>query len=348
MDIPMTDKRVLRKALLEAGCFERREASSWFQLLVLLAIAAGAFAGMALLGGLWVVPLLLVSSVAFTSAVMVGHAGGHRSLSASAFRNELMLHVAFPLLGGLGALYWKDKHDVKHHGTPNVLGGDPDIQLWPMAVTAVEHRSSGPVRRFLQRRLQGWLFWPLTTFLPWTMRVSTLAFLWRRFRAKGIDLPLAFDLAALAGHYALWLVLPSLFLPFWPVLGVYLVHWAMVGLLLSAVFSPAHLGMPIVAGGADGWLLQLRTTRDLAMPRWLSWLFVGLDHQVVHHLFPRMPHQHMGRARVLVEAWAKEAGAPYHRIGLLAGLADVTRFLARGWSVEAVDLRDAGDLSEAA
>jgi len=46
-----------------------------------------------------------------------------------------ILHLVFPFFGGLGVQHWKNKHNHLHHGHPNVVGRDPDMNVWPMALT---------------------------------------------------------------------------------------------------------------------------------------------------------------------------------------------------------------------
>ena len=84
-----------------------------------------------------------VAAVFATSIAMLGHEGSHRSFSASPTRNALLVHLAFPLFSGLGALYWRDKHDRLHHGHPNVEGVDPDIKPFPFASSRGDHETCG-------------------------------------------------------------------------------------------------------------------------------------------------------------------------------------------------------------
>ncbi len=343
--ISAADKRELRRELEAAGCFERQELAAWAQLIALLGLAGVVLSGVAAWGPWAALGLVPLSALIATSAVMIGHEGGHRSLSTSPFRNSLMLHICFPLIGGLGALYWQWKHNAAHHGQPNVPGADPDIQLWPMASHRGEWERSGPFRRWLQEKHQGWLFWPLTTFLPWSMRVSSIAHLMSHIRKRGFDRAARADAAAQLGHYLGWVVLPSLFFDFWSVVGVYLAYWAIMGLGLSAVFAPAHMGLPLYESADCGWSLQLATTRNLRLPRWLAWTFVGLDHQVEHHLFPKMPHRHMPKASAIISAWAERVGVPYQEIDYVDGLMDVTRFMGEAWTWEVQHLDTSGGVT---
>jgi linoleoyl-CoA desaturase len=85
------------------------------------------------------------------------------------------------------------------------------------------------------------------------------------------------------------------------------------------------------------WLHQLETTRNLEMPRFVSYFFIGLDYQVEHHLFPKIPHQKLPRAAAITRAWCERNGIPYHSVPYLYALADSARFMAAAWSRDAMD-----------
>ncbi len=333
----MLDIKALRREAKAAGVYDRREGRTWLKLLFLLSVVAGLIAVQAT-APFWVAALLVpVTGWFLTGTVMIGHEGGHKALSRSNARNNLMLHLAFPLMGGLGAQYWKYKHNVKHHAYPNVVGEDPDILLWPMACTRQVHEASGPAKQFFQKHLQGAAFWPLTTLLPVSMRGSSFIYLYKRIKERGMDREVAVDLLCLAGHYVGWLVIPSFFVGFGPALLFWFATWAAVGLYLAMIFAPAHMGLPIYTGHHDPWRLQLETTRNLRLPKIISFFFIGLDYQVEHHLFPRVPHQNMPLAREVVRAWTQRHGIPHLEVSYWEGFKDVTRFMNDGWKFEPID-----------
>jgi fatty acid desaturase len=324
--------RELRAQLLSAGCYRHHEAASWAKLGILLAVLGGVIAGTIL--GPWWVALLLVpmGSVAAAAAAMLGHEGSHRSFSPSPRRNAVLNHIAFPLLGGLGALYWRHKHDNAHHGHPNVHAADPDIELWPMVSSSQAHAKCGPKRRWFQRNLQGYAFWPLTLFLPMMMRIASVRHL---LAAKRKDAAWFADATCLAIHYTAWIVVPTFFFGFLATMAFYIALWAGVGILLALVFAPAHMGLPVILDQNNDWLHQLETTRNLKLPRVLRWFFIGLDYQIEHHLFPKIPHQELPRACEVVEAWCAKHGFPHMEIGYGDAVVDVTRFIRDAWKTPA-------------
>jgi fatty acid desaturase/RNA polymerase-interacting CarD/CdnL/TRCF family regulator len=330
--IETSDIRDLRSELTASGVFEHRTARTWAKLATLLVAFGVMLALVALLPwwcALWLVPLAAIPAV---SAAMIGHEAAHGSFSSSKLLNEIVVHFTFPLFGGLGAQHWKHKHNHLHHGHPNVVGRDPDVNVWPMALSSAEHDASGRFRRWLQRTWQGHLFWPLTLLLAYTMRYESWRYIFVKVREGRVDRALVLDATCLLGHYTLWLGVPMFFVGPLPVLLVYGGLWTTAGLLLALIFAPAHIGMPVLhRDRSRGWEMQLDTTRNLAMPRWLSWFFVGLDFQVEHHLFPRIPHQNLLQASRIVEPWCERVGAPYQRIDYGSSICQVTRHVRLSW-----------------
>jgi delta8-fatty-acid desaturase len=68
---------------------------------------------------------------------------------------------------------------------------------------------------------------------------------------------------------------------------------------------------------------QLRTTTDVACPPALSFLHGGLELQVTHHLFPRLPRHRLRAASALVKRFAAARGLEYAEFGFVAGNAEV-------------------------
>ena len=154
----------LRAELRDAGVFEPRERRGWLELLALMGALAACLTGIALTGIIGAIVLVPIAGVICTSISMMGHEGSHRSFSSSPRRNALLTYIAFPLFCGLGALYWREKHDRLHHGHPNVEGVDPDIRPFPFASSHGDHLASGPKTRWFQRHFQRYLFWPMSAY----------------------------------------------------------------------------------------------------------------------------------------------------------------------------------------
>lgn len=333
-DTPMAELGSLRAELRLAGVFEFREGRSWLELGGMLAALAACFVGIAYLGWLGAVFLIPVAAALSTSIAMMGHEGSHRSFSTSPTRNALLTYFAFPLFSGLSSLYWHDKHDRAHHGHPNVEGADPDIRPFPFASSRGDHHRSTPRVRFFQRNFQRWLFWPMSTLMSLGMRRSSLLFIARYPNKR--DRKWRIEVACLAVHYSMWMLVPSLV---WgPIVGIglYSAVWAGAGVCLALVFAPAHMGLPVVTEQKHDWVHQLETTRNLELPRPIGFFFIGLDHQVEHHLFPKIPHANLPRAAAITRDWCARHGVVYKSEPYLAALADAATFIGTAWDRDAV------------
>ena len=323
----------LRAELAAAGVFEYRELRSWLELTAMFAGLAACLVGIAMVG--WVAALVLVpiGAVLATSIAMFGHEGSHRSFSPSPARNAILTYLTFPLFGGLGALYWRNKHDRLHHGHPNVEGVDPDIRPFPFVSSRGDHERSGPGLRWFQRHFQRYLFWPMSTLMAVGMRRSSILYLLRYPKKR--DGAWWAEAICITVHYTAWLVIPSIV---WGPLvgfGLYAALWGLVGVFLALVFAPAHMGLPIVTEQAHDWVHQLETTRNLQLPRPISFFFIGLDYQVEHHLFPKIPHANLPRAAEITAAWCARHGVVYQTLPYLDALGSAVDFMKDAWKHDA-------------
>jgi fatty acid desaturase len=325
----------LRSELRSAGVFEHHELRGWLKLSFLLGGTAVCLAGIIMYGWLAALVLVPVASVLCTSAAMMGHEGSHRAFSPSPVRNAIMTYLAFPLLSGLSALYWREKHDRLHHGHPNVEGADPDIRPWPFVSTRGDHERATPRLRWFQRNFQAWAFWPMSTLMTLGMRRSSLLHLISWPKRHGYDRAWKLEVVCQTIHYTAWLVVPSILFGPLATFLVYSAIWAGVGVFLSLVFAPAHIGLPIMTEQNNDWLHQLETTRDLELPRFISFFFIGLDYQAEHHLFPKIPHQNLPLAAKITRAWCEKQGVVHLSVPYLYALKDAAKFMAHSYERDA-------------
>ena len=323
----------LRAELKLAGVFETRELRSWGKLLFMSLCLAGCLYGISQLGVLGALVLVPVGAVFATAIAMCGHEGSHKSFSQSPFRNAFLTYFAFPMFSGLGAMYWHNKHDRLHHGHPNVEGLDPDIKPFPFVSSLGDHEKCTPGQRWFQRNFQKHLFWPMSTLMTFGMRRSSVLYLVHH--EKRFSAPWLLDVATMSLHYIGWLVIPTII--FGPIaIAVYACIWALVGVSLALVFSPAHIGLPVMTHQNKDWLHQLETTRNLELPRVISYFFIGLDYQVEHHLFPKIPHMNLPRAASITKAWCEKNKVVYMSGPYLAALGDAVGFISNAWTRDAV------------
>jgi fatty acid desaturase len=313
--------------------FEHHELRGWLKLAALMAAVAGCLTTIALTGWLGAVLLVPITGVLSTSIAMFGHEGSHKSFSKSPARNAVLLYLTFPLFGGLSGLYWREKHDRLHHGHPNVEGVDPDIKPFPFSSSRTGHEQCGPKERWFQRNFQKWLFWPMSTLMALGMRRSSLLYLMRYPNKR--DREWWIEVTCILAHYTAWMVIPSLIWGPLAGIGVYSAVWAVVGVCLALVFAPAHMGMPVVADQPHDWIHQLETTRNLELPAIVAPFFIGLDRQVEHHLFPKIPHANLHRAAEITADWCRRHRIEHHSMPYLGALGSAVTFMATAWDRDA-------------
>merc|ERR550514_345975 len=98
-----------------------------------------------------------------------------------------------------------------------------------------------------------------------------------------------------------------------------LVSHGLTGLLhvqitLSHFPMETFSGHPYDYGKADDewWRLQLRTTMDVNCSPCMDWFHGGLQFQIEHHLFPRIPRRNLRKVAPFVEDLCKRHGIRYH------------------------------------
>jgi linoleoyl-CoA desaturase len=258
---------------------------------------------------------LAVAALGFNT----GHDGNHGASSPSKGVNRA-LGAMFDLLGA-SSYVWRFKHNVLHHSYPNVHGLDDDIDLGPLCRMS-RHQAHLPYHR-----LQHFYMWALYGLImpKWHLFDDFLAVARGRVGDTPLPRPHGLDLAVFVGGKVVFVgwsvLLPSFFHPVSTVLFFYLFVAAVTGLALSVVFQLAHSNdetESFVQGEAEGggeleWAVhQVETTANFARRnRLLTWYVGGLNHQVEHHLFPRISHVHLPLIADEVEQVCREHGVRY-------------------------------------
>ena len=299
----------------------------WFYILVFAVLVlgfGGTVTGFVLLGDSWLQLLMAAAlGVIFTQFAFLGHEASHRQVLASGPANDRVGWFLAVGLVGISYSWWMDKH-TRHHGNPNKLGKDPDIELDTFSF--VEESAAG--RRGLMAwftRHQGLFFFPLLLLEGLNLHVKSVQSLWLNRKVRGRRL----ELAVLAGRFALYLTVVFWALPLGMAFAFVGLQLAIFGLYMGASFAPNHIGMPIIARDAklDFFSKQVRTSRNVSGGWWATALLGGLNYQVEHHLFPSMPRPHLAAARRLVRAHCRALDVPYTETNLIAAWALVIRYL---------------------
>lgn len=284
-----------------------------------------------------------------TLAVNVLHDAGHGATFQGRRANLVVGWLADALLG-FDTYAWRFKHNVTHHTYPNVDGLDDDIAQAPIL------RIAPTQSRRQWHRYQQYYNWPAYGLSVLRWHLTDIINLWRTTmgayeypRAQGWS-----RLASITGKVFFWTF--SVVIPWLAggnslsgVLLTYLAVVVSVSAVLVTVFQLAH-----VVEAADfltrtelrerplEWAeLQLASTVDFSRDnRLLAAILGGLNLQVEHHLFPRLPHTVYPHLRAPIDQALRAHGLQVKtHAGFLDALRAHSRYLrAMGIAGERVEI----------
>ena len=232
------DYTALKRRIQEAGLLDKRPAYYVLSITCNTVVMIFCLVALFTVGAVWAQALAAVGLAIVSGQLGFQlHDSGHRQMFVSASKNAFVGLVTADLLLGMSYGWWVQKHN-RHHGNPNDVDLDPDIKVGAIAYTDEQARARRGAGR-LAAMYQAYLFFPLTTFLAWSMHVTGLSYLIKeRSRYRRLELGL------LAVHAIVYLTAMVYFLGPWSALMVVLIHKAVGGAYLASVFAPNHKGMP--------------------------------------------------------------------------------------------------------
>jgi fatty acid desaturase/cytochrome b involved in lipid metabolism len=266
----------------------------------------------------------------------IGHDLGHNAITHDRITDSCWGLLVGNLMTGVSVGWWKRSHNV-HHIVTNSVDYDPDIQHLPvMAVDPVF--LSKPIYstyqgQYLQLdrlahffvKIQHWLYYPIMAIARVNLYIQSINHaLVLNYFAKTPDLVWRRDLqiATLAGFWT-WLIALTMQLPTWQSRVLFLVPAHVVAGLLHVQITVSHFAMPVHTGvtyddSSNGYLeTQLRGTMDIDCPVYMDWLHGGIQFQVEHHLWPRLPRHNLRHAKTMLVAFCKEYGLEYKQATFL-------------------------------
>ena len=231
-------------------------------------------------------------------AFCVQHDANHGSYFKSRRFNHLLGWTSDALLG-FSSYAWRVKHNVAHHTYTNVEGYDDDMEQSPLARFA-PMQATRPWHRF-----QHLYVWPMYSLmgLRW-QTVGDIQSLRRgSFGKSTLRFPSGWARVGLLGgkaFFVCWAIaVPLLVYPWWAVLATYVGLTMLTSVVMATTFQLAHcveeasfVDAADLVSGTRVWAVhEVETTVDFC-PRnkLLTWALGGLNYQIEHHLFPRLPH----------------------------------------------------------
>ncbi|MDQ1530896.1 MAG: hypothetical protein QOE37_1001 [Microbacteriaceae bacterium] len=288
----------LSAAIKQAGLLRRRRGVYVAKFALntgLLAVTATAFG---VLGASWWQLLTAAFlAVVSTQLAFIGHDAGHRQIFRTKRANDVVGHLHGALVGmSFGA--WVSKHN-EHHAHPNHEDVDPDIDIPILAFsTAQAATKTGLAARVVAH--QALMFFPLLLLEGWNLHVAAA-----QSALRGEVPAPRLEVGLLVAH-----VLGYLTAVFWvltPLQAIVFiaVHQGLWGLYMGLAFAPNHKGMPMIAAGSrlDHLHKQVLTSRNVRGGRITDYALGGLNYQIEHHLFPKMPRPNLRHAQSVVRAY---------------------------------------------
>jgi linoleoyl-CoA desaturase len=236
---------------------------------------------------------------------------------------------------------WRVGHNVRHHQYTNIEDRDPDIDFGGLRLSSrVAYRRAHAAQ-------------PLTNFLTWlgfasaiNLHVTGLLDVYLgRGRPEVLPDRKPETLRAAHGTFFSKMVryygreyvfFPLLAGPFfWKVLLGNVMSEVGRDICAGAVIYCGHVGAKDYpagtrAGGRARWyVMQVEAARNIEVPAVVSILLGGLDYQIEHHLFPRLPPNRLREIAPRVRAVCKAHDVRYLSKGAPETLREVIRELRR-------------------
>lgn len=251
----------------------------------------------------------------------VSHDGLHGAYSSKPWVNR-MIGLTFDLVGASGYM-WKITHNVIHHTYTNIQGVDEDLEVSPL-LRLSPHSELRWFHRW--QHLYAFFAYGLST-INWVFVKDYQQFLRKDLGPyQNKKHPIGAVAGLIAGklfYYGWAIVLPLAVAPvtWWQFAIGFLVMHLTAGFILGIIFQLAHvveetdqLVPPSTGLMPDEWIIhEMHTTSNFARSnRLLTWYVGGLNHQVEHHLFPKVCSVHYDRISGIVERVARAHNIPYH------------------------------------
>ncbi|KAI1007206.1 Delta 8-(E)-sphingolipid desaturase [Podosphaera aphanis] len=266
--------------------------------------------------------------------VFTVHDAGHMGITHNYTVDTLIGIFIADFIGGLSLGWWKRNHNV-HHIVTNSPEHDPDIEHLPFF--AISHRFLQSLKSSFYERVmtydtfarvvlpyQAYLYYPILTFGRFNLYVLSWEYLLRGLGpSKG------------PARWHRWLELSGQVF-FWYWFGYVIMYKTIpttssrlaflflshaITMPLHAQITLSHFAMSTAELGPHESFPQkmLRTTMDVDCPQWLDFFHGGLQFQVIHHLFPRMPRHNLRQTQKLVQEFCSDVGIPYALYGFVDG-----------------------------
>ena len=270
----------------------------------------------------------------FVQISLLAHDFGHRQFSfRSSWKNDWLTLVFGNLSLGVSRQWWIDKHN-EHHGHPNQMDLDPDVDIPLLAFEEEQALQKRGFARFVVK-YQAALIFPLSLLQAISMLRSSIEFL----AAKKAKSTLG-EALTICAHFALYFgLLFSVLEPLQALLFI-AVHRGLFGTYMVSIFAPNHKAMPLLERDSkvDFLRRQVLTSRNVVAHPITDFWYGGLNYQIEHHLFPRLPRNKLKEAQPIIRGFCRDHSIAYHETGVLQSYREILQHLHK----VGAPLREAG------
>ncbi|KAJ7185379.1 delta 8-sphingoloid desaturase protein [Mycena filopes] len=359
--------KVLRKRIYDAGLYNTRYFTGYgpdilrYTLFASISVYAYWHA--------WFITSAVFLGLVWHQLAFTVHDLGHLGVTHNWTIDRLLGILIADWMGGLSIGWWADNHNI-HHLRPacmililsnNLSHSDPDIQQLPFiaispaffdSLWSSYYKRTLHFDRFAKSlvALQHRLFYVVLALARFNLYAKSYPFLVRQAfdtrRARGGRRAWALEVAGIVFFWS-WFSRVVAGCGSWKMRLAYLLVSNVAASPVHVQIVLSHFSMPTEdLGPGESWAdRQLRTTTDVICPDSIGWIHGGLQLQVTHHLFPRLPRHNLKAASLLVKEFTKEQGLVYAEfgwvsgnrevLGVLKGVADQVRIIGKVAGMEA-------------
>lgn len=315
--------RELKQRLDAIGFFAPAPWSYAWRIALCLGACAAGWAALVLGDAWWLRALgVLVVGVVMLQSSFLAHDAAHGALARRPWRVELIGQLHSTLISGFAFSYFRRGHDL-HHFHTNEENVDPDCLSDLFSVDRWSASRKTGLGRFVTR-YQGVLIPVLFPVWALAMKWDGLCFLARQRGTR--------DIAMMLAHAIVWLAIPWAVAGPLVAIGGYLAYNAIAGVYLGIVIPVNHVATTYLRSDHELSFLeqQLATCRNIrSHGRVFDYLFLGLNRQIEHHLFPWAPVCRLAEGAEVVRTFCVERGLPYNETGYTRAARDVAHHFAQ-------------------
>jgi fatty acid desaturase/predicted heme/steroid binding protein len=339
------DYRNLVSKFVKAGMFEKKGHGTIYSFFFVSLLLASCFYGVLCCESFLAHMLAgAVLGLSWMQVAYLGHDSGHYNIMSSRGFNKVAQLLSGNCLTGISIAWWKWTHNA-HHVACNSLDYDPDLQHLPMlAVSSKLFKCL--TSRFYGRELtfdhaarffvsyQHLTYYPVMCVARVNLYVQTFLLLFssRKVPDRALNI---------VGILVFWTWFPLLVscLPNWTERVLFVLVSFCVTAIQHVQFTLNHFAADVYVGapkGNDWFEKQTSGTIDIACSSWMDWFFGGLQFQLEHHLFPRLPRCHLRSIAPVVQELCKKHNLPYTSLSFV----EANKWTLRTLRTAALEARD--------